>query len=78
MKFRGLRSVIVERDATGKPKRREIVIQTVFARGIATDARPIWNLMAYAHSGEAQVAPNVSARAAANAALYDSTPDSMS
>lgn len=63
MKFRGLRSVIVERDAIGRPKRREMVVETVFARGLATDARPLWNLMAYAHSGTAQIAPNVSARA---------------
>lgn len=62
MKFRGLRSVIVERDALGRPKRRETIVETVFARGLATDARPLWNLMAYAHSGVAQIAPNVSER----------------
>lgn len=72
MKFRGLRSAIVERDSIGRPRRREIIVETVFARGLATDARPLWNLMAYAHSGEAQVSPNVSARAAANAALLSS------
>lgn len=75
MKFRGLRSVIVERDATGKPKRREIVIQTVFAReigpGITTDARSLLSLLAYAASGVGQAPPNVSARAAANAALLN-------
>lgn len=69
MKFRGLRSIVVERDAKSRATRREIVVETVFARGIATDARSLWNLMAYAHSGEAQVAPNVSARAAAQAAI---------
>lgn len=72
MIFRGLRSVIVERDERNRAKRREIIVETVFARGLATDARPLWCLLAYAHSGVAQVAPNVSARAAANAALLTS------
>jgi hypothetical protein len=72
MKFRGLRSVVVERDAKSRATRRETIVETVFARGMATDARPLWCLMAHAFTGEPQVSPRTSARSAAQAALAES------
>lgn len=72
MKFRGLHTAVVQRDAQGRAARRETIVTSVFAQDIVSDARPIWNLMAYSLSGEPKVAPNVSARAAARAALLGS------
>jgi hypothetical protein len=61
MKFRGLQSVVVERDERGRAKRREIVVTSVFARGLAGvaqatqtrlgDARLIWADMALSFTG---------------------------
>jgi len=61
MRFRGLSTIRNDVGVSRTDMRREAVVQTFFARqlssGIATDARPFWALMAYAHR-------NVESRAA--------------
>lgn len=65
MRFRGLHTERHDVDASRAGMRREAIVQTFFARqlasGVGTDARPFWALMAYAHGGQAAVERAVSA-----------------
>jgi len=67
MKFRGLRTERRDVGPAREDMRREIIVETVFQRGLATDAKGLWGLMAYAHSGKPQVMPGAVARSFARA-----------